>query len=543
MASKEKSKRQKEKSKDLSKEDQQEILVEKVNDQDEAVKYKDDIANLFFYFLIFISCANSLVIPFFPILASMDNLGYISIGFLLSMIAVGALGASFLFSRFYAEFTANTLLMMFLFANAISLFVVGLFSVFNNATLFVIFSIIFLLFLGFSVEMIQLTCFAVMAQYHADELEKKIERLEYGLGIGLIAGPILGALLYYAVDFLAITAIFLVFYVFAFLVLYQSLPTIPIHKALPKPAVVKGLLDSKSVMYSVGATFTVVFSAGYLIPALVLIFGNYGVSAEVSVMLYSLAAIVYCGVLLLLDWFVKDFNNKMYVSIGIGLSILGYLLIGPNPWALPQDLSLVIVGMCIIAAAAAFTLTPLLTIMIGDAEKEYSNVSKEALYEALSDYYWRSIVAGEIAGPLVGGLMIAWLGFPLATTILALAISIFLFVYLLVGGGISAIKEAAKSSEEKEEEGALLDEEQDEVDDMEMNKSKKNKTNKKEALDDSKVQKREKGKTLSSTRKDSDKLSQSSEEKAVVNVNLRDDENTVVIPDKGQGKKNKKRTK
>ena len=278
--------------------------------------------------------------------------------------------------------------------------------------------------------------------------------LESSMGIGLIAGPVLGSALYtffgFEYTFLGIGGVFIVLAPLLIFLIpnsvnirdkftnsYLSKRSFISHSSLivkrleeishsvwdnnyvsdcddkGVPLYVEGNKASKreSVKYykvffrpvffiiSI-ATFLSYFWCCYTEPTMAIRLNEFNLSSLWIGAFFSISSLMYTVSSLLVSCFSNKINNKLLIVLGLLFNGLGQLLVGPSPF-LPDSLVLMWVGQVIHGFTVTFFLITCLPAMINDAVEGYPK-QKNEVTDMSSGIFNSMLGIGQMLGPIYG---------------------------------------------------------------------------------------------------------------------------------------------
>ena len=180
------------------------------------------------YLLYFWGCSVYAVLaPFYPTEAIKKGMTVAEIGYLFSLYALIAFFFAPVSGKVMNKIGRKNVLLIGGIIESIGMLIFA-FVIDLEGHAFIAFSIIARVFMGAGGSALLVTCFAVISNIYPEDMEDKIGIMETLGGVGLMAGPAIGGILYslfgYKFVFIFYTLIFLVLTVISFKILPEDNP-------------------------------------------------------------------------------------------------------------------------------------------------------------------------------------------------------------------------------------------------------------------------------------------------------------------------------
>jgi MFS transporter, DHA1 family, solute carrier family 18 (vesicular amine transporter), member 1/2 len=242
-----------------------------------------------------------------------------------------------------------------------------------------------------------------------------------GMTGGVLVGPPLGGFLYewggYAAPFLVAAAVALVDGVAIALLLVDPPRAASERVSLPE------LLGDRAILVPSGTAVVAASTWGLLEPTLPLHLESvFGVSPTVVGLVFGLATLAYGVATPLIGTLSDRWGRRPTTIVGI-VGLAGAMpLVGLAP-----TLLLVVAGVLVVSVAYGCALIPALPALAEAVDRRGGGA-----YGAAYALYNAAYAVGMMAGPVLGGALAEWFGFPVAMAVTGLAMLAYLPVLLRV---------------------------------------------------------------------------------------------------------------
>jgi multidrug resistance protein len=242
-----------------------------------------------------------------------------------------------------------------------------------------------------------------------------------GMTVGVLVGPPLGGLLYewggYAAPFVVAAAVALVDGAAIALLLVD-----PPRAASGRESLAR-LLGDRAILVASGAAVVAASTWGLLEPTLPLhLESAFGVSPTGVGVVFGLATLAYGIATPLVGALSDRWGRRPTMIVGV-LGLAGAMpLVGVAP-----TLVLAVAGMLVVSVAYGCALIPTLPDLAEAVDRRGGGA-----YGAAYALYNAAYAVGMMAGPVLGGALAEWFGFPVAMAVTGLAVLAYLPVLLRV---------------------------------------------------------------------------------------------------------------
>ena len=406
--------------------------------------------------------------PFFPFEAERKGVPRIMLGFIIAQFSLVYIIASIATGKYLGQIGRPRGLRFGLYFVVVQLLILGAIYYIDNMYLF-IFMAFFAQTLGGIGAGLNSTCaMAILTSCFPEEREDNIAILEAGVGIGMLLGPLAGALLY------TVGGYIMPFWTVAFIciALYPTLTeTINFIEQKEQEITAKqaesrkqlnettdGMIDSESgesrpatkkdeVSVSFGKLCTVpmfVFGLicqiyvyggiGFLSPTFSLhMVNSYEGFDEFWIGIYfAMPAVTYIINTPLVPTWCKYFGRKRTLLYGSVMFCLAVYMIGTSPLLhLPDSPRTIFFGVLLLGWSACMVTVPILPEMLAVIEHDLPELKGDELNNVASGYFNSFLGVGETVGPISASLLCEQFGFRTAFDIVACLILIYCICFLI----------------------------------------------------------------------------------------------------------------
>ena len=392
------------------------------------------------YLLYFWGCSVYAVLaPFYPQHAYDKGLNEKQVGFIFSLYALVAFFLSPVNGKIMNRIGRKNVLLIGGVTESIGML---LFSwvVTLEGNAFLVFSIIARILMGAGGSALLVTCFAVISNQFPDEMEDKIGIMETLGGVGLMAGPFIGGIMFavggYHFVMISYTILFLILTIYAYRVLPMDNPEIikqeekvSYKEILTIPKIILALIVV--VFGMAGPAFLEPVLAIYL--SKVLHFGSTTIG-----LIFALPTLGYTIAMKLLSKIPKQVDRKHVLFVGLFIEGVSFIFVGP--WSVISEPNMITltIGLLLLGFGSAWAYIPSLPYLTDIATEKWPRSNKEHLGNTLSTVMGTTHYFGETVGPIFGGLSCYSFGAANGFAFFGGLILIYFLIYGLANGQFSA---------------------------------------------------------------------------------------------------------
>lgn len=422
------------------------------------MKSKDLLFVILSFLQAFVFLAYSLPLPVYPELALSKNVTKDIIGIIFACYPITHLLTSFLFGKMMAYWDRKNMVLYCLLSLTFATFMFGIVDIIENTYLFIITSIFCRLLQGCGVAGYNVVCFAIFPKLYPDTLQEKLGYFAVACGIGISIGPILGGVLYslfnYEFVFFSVALVYLLIWLY----LKKNLDFSDIQnddddqrENVPQDIGYMTFFKSFQFILTILNQIFAVTSVVMLYPILgarIFLLGGNTLSISLA---FAVNTLCYSGIVMLSNSLnlTQKINRRLSISIGFLLCIISLYFIAKT-----DELQTVIIAMGVMGFGHFFVLLPIIPEIISIGSEFPSNSQdKEDIVNDLSAALFNAAFGfTEFAGPVLGGFLDVNFGFSSGIYVYTVCILCFWVVYLMLGGGLKALKHPCVVPTEKEQE-------------------------------------------------------------------------------------------
>ena len=383
------------------------------------------------YLLYFWGCSVYAVLaPFYPTEAIKKGMTVAEIGYLFSLYALIAFFFAPVSGKVMNKIGRKNVLLIGGIIESIGMLIFA-FVIDLEGHAFIAFSIIARVFMGAGGSALLVTCFAVISNIYPEDMEDKIGIMETLGGVGLMAGPAIGGILYslfgYKFVFIFYTLIFLVLTVISFKILPEDNPD--------------DSKDSSEISY-----FKLLKLKKILLTLVVVIFGMAGPSFIEPVLadglkeklglnelwigiFFAFPTLGYTVAMKLLSMIPKYYDRRFILCTGLIIEGISFLLVGPWEAFGSPGVGYAVIALTFLGFGSAWAYIPSLPYLIDTASDEFINTDREAISNALSTLMGTTHYLGETVGPIIGGVSCHVFGYENVFAFFGMLILIYFIIY------------------------------------------------------------------------------------------------------------------
>ncbi|XP_074027066.1 MFS-type transporter SLC18B1 isoform X2 [Leptinotarsa decemlineata] len=419
-------------------------------------------------------CSMSIMAPFFPKEASEKGLSDTLSGVVFSFYALVMFISSPFFGKILPKFGAKFLFLFGIVVAGVCNILFGFLEYIQNSMLFTILCLIIRGCEALGASAFSTASYVFVVNTFPDSIGSVIGILETFVGLGMSAGPVLGGMLYslggFSMPFNVLGVAMLTVVPLNIFLLHEveecdnmENKNTSIFRLLKVPAVVV----TGTVVVIVSSTWS------FLDPTLEPHLRRFDLSPEHMGLVFLLFSALYGISSPAWGWLADKVNNHWSMMImGLVMCTIGLLLLGPCP-ILPfynEGVWLDLIALSILGISVALALIPTFQGILTSA---LNAGCRDALatYSIVAGVWSCMYSLGEVIGPALGGFLLQYYGFPIASTVMALmtlssAIIAFIFFSLqksyckdcesISDSGISGSWRSTTSLEDSNENAPLL---------------------------------------------------------------------------------------
>lgn len=405
----------------------------------------------------FTNAANSILAPFYPDVAINKGIGTDIIGYVFAAHPIFSFLFSLLMGKMMNIWGRKKILVLGLLFQSIGLATFGAVIHIEEKIAFILISALARIIQGIGFACYGSVAYGYLPLLYPDSVEKKISYMEILTGVGLMLGPLIGGLLYslggYECPFYFMAGFF-------FLITPVMLGRLPrdvkegkkdklLNEENPKPLSVAKFFFNKRMFM----TFLIVVipnsAFGILQPTFTNHMHQYTDNTMVISIMFSIGTFAYALSMPMMACLPKRLDRRLWLMTGLILNSLSGFLLGPEPLLnFPHNIAFVIIGISLLGVGCAFSMVPSIPEFMDIGIKIYPS-EKVAVGDMSSGLFNSAYSAGALIGPIVGGYLDSFFGFPRAETFLGLFIFAYFLLYLTVGEAFTAFGSFVKKPTDK----------------------------------------------------------------------------------------------
>uniref|UniRef100_A0A2C9LRP1 Major facilitator superfamily (MFS) profile domain-containing protein n=1 Tax=Biomphalaria glabrata TaxID=6526 RepID=A0A2C9LRP1_BIOGL len=364
-----------------------------------------------------VGCCFSLLAPFYPQEAEKKDVSNLVTGFIFSSFELTIFVSSPVFGNFMTRIGPRFMLIAGLLTAGSCAVLFGTLDRCPPGTPFIIISFACRCVeaLGFSAFIT--SGFAIISSEFPKNVGTVFALLETADGIGLMVGPALGGALYelggYGLGFYVLGGLTLAT---GGIMIFLLPETQDAHQE--RKGKVLTLLKSPFIWFSVFSIAVASLGIMFLDPT----FSKHLKQFDLSPALIGLIFVITPGLYGLTSPFwgyisdTKNMNGRL-IFLGNLMCGISYLLIGPSPYLpfIPEKLWVIIIGLVILGTFISLCMVPTLNCLLqGAVELGFEN--NLDTYGIISGLFNSAFCLGSFTGPMVGGVLIDYIGFNYGAT-------------------------------------------------------------------------------------------------------------------------------
>ena len=421
---------------------------------------KDSLFIVLSFLQALVFVAYSLPLPIYPGLALSKNITKDVIGLIFACYPITHLLTSFLFGKMMMRWDRKKVVLYCLLSLTFATMVFGLVDLITDPFPFIFFSIVSRLLQGCGVAGYNVVCFAIFPKLYPDTLQEKLGYFAVACGVGISIGPILGGVLFSLVNyefvFFSVASLYLILWAY----LKKNLDFSDLERDSddvmmeidPKDEIGYGtFFRSFQFVLTILCQILSVVSVVLLYPTLGdRIFKLGGTTLTIS-MAFAVNTLCYSGIVMVSNYFAltQKLHRRVSICIGFFLCIISLYVIANT-----ENLEQIVIGMGIMGFGHFFVLLPIIPEIIDIGSKFPSNSpNKEDVVNDLSAALFNAAFGlTEFIGPILGGFLDVTFGFSHGIYLYLVFCLAFWIIYLILGGGLQAMKKPCVVLDEKDKE-------------------------------------------------------------------------------------------
>ncbi|CAI2367240.1 unnamed protein product [Moneuplotes crassus] len=398
-----------------------------------------------------------LVVPLLPLQLADHDISEAIFGYIFAINPAASMFGALFVAKLMNAYGRKTILMLGICTLGLALILFSCISFIEDSNTAVAFCLLSRACQGFSISMIQTTAFAVISVMFKEQKQTYFSYLEGAQGLGMVAGPAVGGVLYVTVGFRGTFYSLGGFLLIMLPVVYYKLPELTDDQETPLLHQSSARSDQESNQSSISVrssmalneasylgllcntvffltTATVVLSTlqfAYFLPVIPIELKRYNLSDLQVCLFMSLNSIGYLlCTLLFLPLLSRAINNRVIIAWSLFLGGCNHLLIGPSK-PIPHNFILMMIGQVLVGIFLISLMIPSLVVMIENAEERFP--AKKASVNNLSSGIFNFCVKfGQTFGALYASHLSEVLGFRNVCTTVALTMILFCSIYTLI---------------------------------------------------------------------------------------------------------------
>ena len=390
--------------------------------------------NCSIFFLMIInslqSCGYSIIQSIFPILGKQFNISDSISGIIFAAYPIANTIVIPLVPYLLEKFPKNFTFMTTLFSQSCMIIIFGIITFSPSKEFFEIFSFIirFIQGIGVGISSTINYTLAVSICKNEDEVNRNISLMELSYSIGLAIGPVMGTYLYEGLGWEV------PFFLLGGLNLFSSFTIINMEiKDCEKSDYsnfFKAVFNWKILLTEI-ASIIVMGTVNFYEPVFEnYLIDNFGLGMKTASLFFDIQIVSFFVSLSLFGKLINKIGTKISISFGLFLGFIFVNLLGPIS-ILPKKIHIIVIGLIFLGPSEAFVILPsiedYMNTLMTDLQfsKEYSNDLSCTIFNFVSNL-------GDTIGPLIGGILSDYYGFPQTCFIISIGLFICFFFFSIL---------------------------------------------------------------------------------------------------------------
>ena len=395
------------------------------------------------YLSLFLCCTPyTMIATFYPGIAQSSGLELWLIGLVFSADPISALFTSVILGKFMFKIGRKETIIIGLVLCALSMFALCPIQYLKHDALICI-SILSRVLAGASAGCIMVAADSIVVSDYPDQIDLMIGRLEGAIGVGLIVGPLVGLILVLAPLFYSLVAFG--FVILAFVPVCNKMLgkfreyVIENHEISSIQLLVKPVLFIQKISLDLGLNFILLFSFGFIIPALELHLLKVGLGRIWIPSFFVLHTASYSVFSIFGSKIFSSWDYRSVLCGGLGMMFVGFIMLGPWELIFPQSVWVILGSLPILGMGQAMIYSNIYSVptyphLIQIANESYGYEKDDILSDSISSLSNISCNLGEIVGPVITGLLIGFIGFEETSTYIAFSCLLYSLAYFVASG-------------------------------------------------------------------------------------------------------------
>lgn len=345
----------------------------------------------------------TLIGPFYPKRAEEAGVSLTIVGLIFSLNPIGQLCACIPTGYYLKQIGRRKGILWALSMMSISILLLGAVD-FCDFTWFIILSVISRFLCGVASGIFFTILMAIISSNFTASLQMAIMYIEVSAGIGLLAGPAFGSVLFYFGGYFMPFLVFGLYFAASVPVVYKLLG--PDRSYNEKNADLNAgvLVKHRSILFDLLGYALLMYGIGVQSPVIVLHLMSFGLSNEAAAMLSLLGTMIYMIASPIVAKLPKTIDLKLVIALGLLIFASSYYIMGPVA-PFPSELTWVMLGISLGGIGFAMVYIPCMPSMIKTSTEELGLCNDDVLADSLSSIMNFTSALGEIFGPVLGGYL------------------------------------------------------------------------------------------------------------------------------------------
>ena len=375
------------------------------------------------------SCGYSIIQSIFPILGRQYNISDSASGIIFAAFPIANTIIIPLVPYLLEKFSKNLIFITTLFTQSCMIIVFGIISFSPSKEFFQIFSFIIRFIQGIGVGISSTINYTLAVSICKDENEvnRNISLMELSYSIGLAIGPVMGTYLYESLGWEV------PFFLLGGLNLFSSFTIINMEiKDCEKSdysKFFKAIFNWKILLTEIASIF-IMATVNFYEPVFEnYLIDNFGLGMKTASLFFDIQIVSFFVSLSLFGNLINKIGSKISISFGLFIGFIFVNLLGPIS-IFPKKLLIIIIGLIMLGPSEAFIILPsiedYMNTLMTDLKfnKDYSNDLSCTIFNFVSNL-------GDTIGPLLGGILSDFYGFPHTCLIVSIGLFICFFIFSL----------------------------------------------------------------------------------------------------------------
>lgn len=396
---------------------------------------------------LFLSATYSMPFSIFPAISLKRDISLGMVGFIFSLFPLGSLVVSLVFAKMMKIWGRVKLLIITSVLLGISTFIFGLIIHIEDNTTFIVIACISRVIQGMACGGFCTVAYAIIALLYRDTILEKETYMVLFFTVGVAVGPVIGGVLYEAVNYEFPN------YIFGLI----SFLTIPSVFLIPRQAdgskedgkkssKIGVFMKSGRYVFTVGLIIVNFSGFTFIYAAIVKHMESFDCGPTTAGLFIAEIIMSYFASMVVLNFLPKTIDRRVWLILGCILEFISFFLAGPEPYLLfPKSLIFVGVGLFLCGFGGGLSILPILPELI-DIGTIYVQADHEDVGDMASAFNNMGFQLGEFFGPILGSQFTSVVGFEHGSSIYSFVILIYTGFYLAFGKGFEAFGKKRRKS-------------------------------------------------------------------------------------------------